>query len=101
MIVITFESETEITRPNITIVRKYSDGVHKAYHLTPNEGYVMFNPNNDDAMEEIDPITGETVTVIYRYYYRFASVVASRPENINNWTAVPEADVPADSIFGG
>lgn len=98
---ITYTPETEISLPNITIVRKYADGIHAAYQLTPNEGYVMHNPNNDDVVEEIDPVTGETVTVTYRYYYRFASIPASRPDYIYNWTAVLESEVPADSIFGG
>lgn len=105
----TYVPETEIVRPNITIVRQYADGVHVAYHLRPNEGYVMYNPNNDSTVEVFDPESGDfvydedgnIVTTTQRYYYRFASIVANRPENINDWYATLESEVPADSIFGG
>lgn len=109
MAVITYEPETEITRPNITIARKYADGVHTAYHLTPNEGYVMHNALADTVVEVTDPDTGDfvyddngnIVTVTEQYYYRFASVPAIRPSDIDFFTAVLESEVPADMIFGG
>ena len=93
----TFTPETEIVIPNITIERHYIDGVHKAYRLTANEGYVLHSPSLDVEVE--DPMTGETR--IEQYYYRMCSIPVARPVSTWDWHAVPENDVPADMIFGG
>lgn len=97
MAVITFENATDIVLDNITVQRKYVDGVHTAYRLTANDGYVLHNPENDIVDE--DMFTGE-VTVI-RSYYRQATIAARYAPNTWTWEAVLESTVPADQIFGG
>jgi hypothetical protein len=95
--VVTYTPETEIIRENITIERKYIDGVHKGYRLTANEGYVLHSPSLDNEVE--DPFTGETH--IEQYYYRQAHLTIAQPVSTWDWHAVLESDVPADMIFGG
>lgn len=92
-----YELETEIILPNITIERKYVDEVHKAYRLTPYEGYVLHSPSLD--VEITDPMTGETR--IEQYYYRQCTTPVARPVSTWDWHAVLETDVPPDMIFGG
>lgn len=93
----TFTPETKIVIPNVTIEKKHVDGVHKAYRLTANEGYVLHSPSADE--ERDNPMTGETV--LYQYYYRQATQNVAQPVSTWDWQAVPENDVPADMIFGG
>lgn len=94
---IVYEIATDIVRENITVERKYIDGVLKGYRLTANEGYVLHSPSLDVEVE--DPMTGETR--IEQYYYRQWNLTAVRPISTWDWHAVPESDVPADMIFGG
>lgn len=97
MAVITYEIAPDIVLENITVERKYADGVQTAYRLTPNEGYVLHSPSLDS--EIVDPMTGETR--IEQYYYRQATLTVVRPVSTWDWHAVLETDVPADMIFGG
>ena len=98
MAVITFEEATDIVIENITVHRKYSDGVLSAYRLTANSGYVLYDITSNDT--EIDPETMEEIPVTY--YYRSATVNARHaPETwVNNWEAVPENSVDENYIFG-
>lgn len=95
--VITYAPETDIVLDNITIERKYHDGVHKGYRLTANEGYVLHSPSLDAQIE--DPMTGETV--LEQYYYRQCFITVAQPVSTWDWHAVLESSVPADQIFGG
>jgi hypothetical protein len=79
MAVITYEVATDIIIPNITVERKYADGVLMAYRLTANDGYVLHNPNLDSEVE--DPITGDMV--VERYYYRQATIPKVVP--VDSW----------------
>ena len=97
MAVFTYEIATDIVLPNITVERKYADGVQSAYRITANEGYVLHSPSRD--VEVTDPMTGETH--IEQYYYRQATIPVVRPVETWDWHAVLESDVPADMIFGG
>ena len=92
---ITYEPQTEIVLPNITVEKQCSNGVHIGYKLTPADGYVLHNPNNCDT--DTDPDTGEEV--VYHYYYRAAYLPLSRPVETWTWEAVPEE--PGMDIFGG
>ena len=93
----TYELETNIVIENVTIERKYNDGIHQAYRLTANAGYVLHSPARDVEVE--DPMTGETH--IEQYYYRQCTIPVARPVSDWDWHAVLESDVPADMIFGG
>ena len=97
MAVITYEIATDIVLPNITVERKYADGRHLSYRLTPKEGYVLHSPSLD--VEVQDPMTGETH--IEQYYYRMRSITVAQPVSTWDWHAVLESSVPADMIFGG
>ena len=94
---IVYEIATDIIRDNITVERKYIDGVLKAYRLTANEGYVLHSPSLDAEVQ--DPMTGETH--IEQYYYRQRTVTSVRPISSWDWHAVLESSVPSDMIFGG
>lgn len=96
MATITFEPATDIVLENITVQRKYVDGVLSSYRLTPNEGYVLHNPELD--VTSFDPITGEEITE--QYYYRQANIAARYAVETWTWHAVLESEVPADMIFG-
>ena len=95
--VVVYEIATDIVLPNITVERKITDGVHRAYRLTANEGYVLHSPSLD--VEVPDPYTGETH--IEQYYYRQATITVVQPVANWDWHAVLEDSVPADMIFGG
>lgn len=97
MIVITYEIATDIVLFNITVERKYADGIQTAYRLTANSGYVLHDPESDEAWK--DPETGKTITE--RYYYRQATIPVRYAPETWTWEAVLESDVPADMIFGG
>ena len=96
MAVVTYEIATDIVLPNITVERKYADGVLMAYRLTANEGYVLHSPSLDAEVE--DPFTGDTV--IEQYYYRQATIPKVVPFENWDWHAVLESTVPPDMIFG-
>ena len=93
----TYELATEFNFPNLSVYKKLKDGVHYAWEVRANEGYVMYDPNRNDV--EIDPDTDEEIPVTY--YYRIKSL----PFNFNfanfPWLAVPEDSVDENYIFGG
>jgi hypothetical protein len=95
MAVITYEVATDIIIENITVERKYADGVQTAYRLTSNEGYVIHNPELDETYTTPE---GETVT--NQYYYRQAVIAVRYAPETWTWHAVLENSVPADMIFG-
>lgn len=95
MAVFTYEIATDIVLPNITVERQYVDGVHNAYRVRPNEGYVLHNSDLDVSYEDPDG------NIIHeQYYYRETVIPVQYPVSMWNWEAVPESDVPADMIFG-
>ena len=88
---------TSYNIPNITVYNKYCDGVHYAYRVVPNEGYVMYDTTDENYI--IDPETEEEIPVTY--YYRVCHIPIKYPNAPYNWCAVLESEVPADNIFGG
>lgn len=91
----TFEVATDITFPNMTVYRKYKDGVHSAYRVNANGGYVMYDTTANDV--EIDPDTDEEVSVIYYY------TMVGLPLNYNfdnfHYVAVLRSTVDENYIF--
>lgn len=109
MAVITYEVATDIVMSNITVERKYADGVQTAYRLTANSGYVMY----DTTANNFEPLLDENGNIIYdengnivetsvNYYYRQVTYpVRNDPSTWqNDWIAVPETSVDENYIFG-
>lgn len=96
--VYTEEIATDITlpNPNMTIYRRYRDGVHTSYRLYPNEGYVVYDPN-EDYYEE-NPFTGETELV--RQYFTMVNFPLGY--NLDNcpYIAVLRSTVNENDIYG-
>lgn len=92
----TEEIATEYNYPNLTVYRKLEDGVHYAWRIVPNEGYVMYDVNG--VYYEQDPETMEEVQVMY-YYTQW-----NLPLNYNfanfHWAATPRTEVDENYIFG-
>jgi hypothetical protein len=84
-------------------MKKYinSQGVFKAYYITPNDGYVLHDKNRD--WYDIDPMTGEqneeptlgytTGTATCAASYDFAA-------NPREFYAVLRSTIPENQIFG-
>ena len=97
-VVITYELATDIVIENITVERKYADGVQTAYRLTANEGYVLHDTASDvPLLDENGNPTGE----VYVEYYRQAFIAVRNDPSTWTWEAVLESTVPSDMIFGG
>lgn len=92
----TYEVATEFTFPNITVFRKYRDGVHVSWRFAPNAGYVMYDTTANDV--ELDPETMESRPVIY--YYTSADCPLNYPFDNFTWVAVPRESVDENYIFG-
>ena len=96
MAVWTEELATDISYPNIDVFRRYRDGVHSGYRITPKEGYVMYDTNDENY--DIDPETGNEIPVIHYF------TIAYLPTNFNfdrfSWVAVPRSEVDENYIFG-
>lgn len=116
----------EIVNPTLienTITEKYinSSGVHKAYYISPVEGYVLHDNRCDN--EVLDPVTlMPTGEILYRYAtgstsvgknYDFDTVVADTITDIDGNTiavnkvgafeffVVPASAIPENQIYGG
>lgn len=96
MAVIVYEVATDITFPNITIERRYSDGVLMGYRMRANEGYVFYDINANDT--ELDPETLEEIPVTY--YYTIAIIPLNYNFDNFHWVAVPRDSVDENYIFG-
>lgn len=89
---------TDITlpNPNMTVYRRYRDGVHTSYRLYPDDGYVMYDPNDDYYEDNL--ITGETELV--RQYFTMANFVLSYDFSSCPYIAVLRSTVDEDDIYG-
>ena len=92
---IIYEVANDISLENITVYRGMRDGVLKNYKLVANEGYVMY-----DTEEEIYELDENGNEVQVTYYCRLVYIPASIP--VSNWTyvAIPESEADPDHIFG-
>jgi hypothetical protein len=100
MAVVTREPVTPSPIENATVVKLFSDGVHRRYEITPNDGYALHDQVRD--WTETDPETLEEI-VVRGYTTGTASCAASYDFTANprEFYAVPADSVPADQIFGG
>lgn len=94
---ITFELATEYNYPHINTYRRYRDGELSGWKFETEEGYVMYNPN-DETYEE-DPETGLEVRVHY-YYTQYNASFRFDPATFP-YIAVPRDSVDENYIFGG
>ena len=96
MSVYTKELSTEHNFPGISVYKKLEDGVHYAWEIRANEGYVFYNVNANDV--EWNEDLQEEVPVIYYYTEK------SLPLRFNfanfPWVAVPRDSVDENYIFG-
>mgnify|MGYP007115388186 CR=1 FL=1 len=92
-----YEVATDLNFPNITIERRYYDGVHSGYRMTANEGYVFYDTTANDT--ELNPETMEEVPVIY--YYTIALLTTNFNFDNFPYVAVPRDSVDENYIFGG
>lgn len=94
MATVTYKLAPDISLENITVHRRYYDGVLSAYRLTANEGYVMYD--TEEKIYELDE-NGNEVRVTY--YCRQVTIHVSVP--IENWTyvAVLESTVDEKNIY--
>lgn len=97
MAVYTLEVATEYNFPNITVYKKLKDGIHYAWQVNPDSGYVMYNTAANDT--ELDPDTEQPVPVTY--YYTIMSCPLSYDFDNFTWVAVPRESVDENYIFGG
>lgn len=91
----------ELVTPTLienTTMYKYlnSEGIHKTYRITPNDGYVLHDKSRDWTDLETEELK-------LGYTTGTASCAANYDFTVNprEFYAVPENSVPADQIFGG
>lgn len=99
MATITYEDVVPSLIENATMKKMLSDGVHRTYNITPNEGYVLHDATYDDYFD----IDGNELAEPRLGYRRTtASCAASYnfTANPREFYTVPESEVPADQIFG-
>ena len=60
---VTYELANDITFPHLKIYCRMRDGILTGYRVNTDDGYVMYDPN--DNFSEIDPETGEETPVTY------------------------------------
>ncbi len=85
---------------NTLVVKGIVDGTHRAYEITPNNGYVLHDKGRDWV--DIDPETEEE-TIKLGFTRGTASCPATYDfvANPREFYAVLETSVPTDQIFGG
>ena len=93
----TREINTNLNFPNIDIYNVLEDGVLNGYEARPQQGYVMYDTNDNNF--ELDPTTDELVPVTY--YYTLAGFPLAYNFDNFSWVAVPRDSVDENYIFGG
>ena len=97
---VTYEDVIPTLIENTTMQKRIFDGVHRAYTITPIDGYVIHHKDAD--WTEIDEETGEEVI---KLGYKSGMITCSASydfiANPFEIYAVPRDSVPADQIFGG
>ena len=82
--------------PNITVEKKYYEGVFSGWRITANEGYVFYDTTANDT--ELDPDTMEETPVTY--YYTLAYKNKNYNWNNFHYVAVLRSSVDENYIFG-
>ena len=96
----TREIATEFNFPNITVYRKFCDGVQYGWRFESNEGYVMYDTTAEDTEPWVDPDTDEIIPVPTIYYYTNVDCPLRYDWDNFTWVAVLRSSVPEDHIFG-
>lgn len=96
MAVYIYEVAAEFNFPNLTVYKKLKDGVHTAWRVNANEGYVMYDTAAN--WTERDPETLEKIPV--NYYFTVMSCPLNTNFNNFTWVAVPHDSVDENYIFG-
>lgn len=91
----TKEIATDITFPNITVWRQYKDGVHYGFEVRTNDGYVMYD--TEEQNYEIDEDGNEYPVT---YYYRVMYCPLRYDFDNFTYVAVLRSEVDENYIFG-
>lgn len=93
MAIVTYEEVNPAPIANATTKKCFQDGVHRTYHITPNEGYVLHDNAYDyEDMDGNHFLGYRTTTAVCAASYDFAA-------NPREFYAVLESEVPADQFF--
>lgn len=85
---------------NATVVKAIVDGAHRAYEITPNEGYALHDKACDFG--RLDPETAEeTIKLGYTVSDISCAARYDFAANPREFYAVLVDNVPADQLFGG
>lgn len=96
MAVYTQELAADIGKPHIIVDRKLKDGVHYAWRLATEDGYVMYDRTANDT--EVDQETMEERPVTY--YYTGADCPLNFPMGDNfPYVAIPRSEVDENYIY--
>lgn len=95
--VYTTEIATDFNFPNITVYRKYCNGVQYGWRFVSNDGYVMYDTTAENW--ELDETTMEEIPVIY--YYTNVDCPLNYDWDNFPWVAVPRSSVDENYIYGG
>lgn len=91
----TQEIETDIMLENMTVYKVFRDEAHSSYKIFANEGYVIYDTNDNNIETDIN--TGEIRPVVYY------SLNVGVPKNYNfsncSWIAVPRDGIEEKYIF--
>lgn len=121
---VTYEPITPTLIPNTTMEKMFLNGVHKTYRITPNEGYLLHDVNNDNEVFDEDGVpTGEliprfgagsrTINKNYDFTVTTPDTYTYTDENgmevtinvtkigVNEYYTVPASIVPIDNQYGG
>lgn len=90
------ELATDINLQNISVYRKFRDGVHCAYEVFADEGFVMYDKKAQNT--ELDPETNEIVPVTY--YYTWISCPLNCDFGAFSYEATERANVNEKYVFG-
>ena len=94
MAIWTEELNSNYNFPNISIYNHLKDGVLMGYNAYPQEGYVMYDTNDNNL--EPDSTTGELVPVTY--YYTTAGFFLNYNFDNFSWVAIPRNEVDENYI---
>lgn len=86
--VVTYELATDIVIPNITVDRKYNDGVLSAYRLRGNEGYVLHDTTADETLYDLE---GNVIEVVVQYF-REVFIPVRYDTSVWTWEAIEESE---------
>lgn len=98
MAVYTEVIDTSFNFPNIDIYKKLKDGVHSAWRVYPQEGYVMYDTNDQNYIPNPD---NEMELIPATFYYTMAGLPLNYNFDNFSWVAVLRSEVDENFIFGG